>query len=88
MKLLENLKVFLGAYSDRHGRKLPIIIGLIGIFLGNLIYIFVWWSKTDLPLQFLYLAAFLDGICGGFRMVVSSVNAYLSDQFEHKRVVN
>ncbi|KAI6172783.1 hypothetical protein M3Y98_01011600 [Aphelenchoides besseyi] len=82
------MTIIYGAYSDRYGRKLPMLFGLIGMFLGNGVYILVWWKRTNLRLEFLYLAAVLDGLCGGFRLVISSVNAFLSDQFEAKRTLS
>ncbi|KAI6231596.1 hypothetical protein M3Y95_00398600 [Aphelenchoides besseyi] len=82
------MTIIYGAYSDRRGRKLPMLFGLIGMLLGNGVYILVWWTKTNLRLEFVYLAAVLDGLCGGFRLVISSVNAFLSDQFEAKRTLS
>jgi hypothetical protein len=55
-------------------------------FLGNLVYILIWLPGTDLSLEFVYLAGLL-GIFGGFRMVVNSINVYLSDKFEQKQKV-
>ncbi|CAD5226041.1 unnamed protein product [Bursaphelenchus okinawaensis] len=80
--------IFFGSFSDQNGRKIPMIFGLIGMLMGNMVYISVWWYKTDFALQWLFLAAVLNGITGGFRMVTSSVNAYLSDQFEIKTVLS
>jgi MFS family permease len=80
--------IILGAYSDRRGRKFPMVVGLLGMFLGNAIYMLVWYQPISLRLEFIYLAAFLDGSMGGFRLVMSSANAYLSDQYEVKRTVS
>uniref|UniRef100_A0A1I7SF59 Proton-coupled folate transporter n=1 Tax=Bursaphelenchus xylophilus TaxID=6326 RepID=A0A1I7SF59_BURXY len=88
MPLAVMATIFFGSFSDKHGRKVPMIAGLLGMFVGNMIYIFVWWDNTDWPLAWLFLAAVSNGITGGFRMVTSSVNAYLSDQFEVKRVLS
>ncbi|KAI6192403.1 hypothetical protein M3Y97_00333600 [Aphelenchoides bicaudatus] len=80
--------VIFGAFSDRKGRRIPIMLGLLGMLAGNFIYILIWWPKADLRLEFVYLAALLDGLCGGFRLVISSINAYLSDQHEQKRTLS
>ncbi|KAI6232784.1 Major facilitator superfamily MFS-1 domain containing protein [Aphelenchoides fujianensis] len=79
------MTIVLGAYSDRNGRKPSMLVGLLGMLLGNAVYILVWWKRTNLQLEFVFLAAVLDGLCGGFRLVISAVNAFLSDQFEAKR---
>ncbi|CAD5229413.1 unnamed protein product [Bursaphelenchus okinawaensis] len=80
--------IFFGAYSDRRGRKLPMIMGLLGMFLGNMFYILVWWPTTDWAMQWIFLAAVLNGLTGGFRIITGSVNAYLSDQFTVKKTLS
>ncbi|KAI6217102.1 Major facilitator superfamily MFS-1 domain containing protein [Aphelenchoides fujianensis] len=82
------MTIILGAYSDRNGRKLSMLVGLCGMLLGNAVYILVWWKRTNLRLEFVFFAAVLDGLCGGFRLVISAVNAFLSDQFEAKRTLS
>ncbi|CAD5234382.1 unnamed protein product [Bursaphelenchus xylophilus] len=80
--------IFFGAYSDRRGRKVPMILGLLGMLFGNLFYLLVWWPTTDWALQWIFLAGVLNGVTGGFRMVTGSVNAYLSDQFKVKKTLS
>ncbi|KAE9550704.1 hypothetical protein FO519_006087 [Halicephalobus sp. NKZ332] len=77
-----------GAYSDRKGRKIPLLIGFISVFLGNTFNMLIWSEKTDISLHWLFLSAVIVGMMGDFMLLMSCVNAYLADQFGDKRMLS
>lgn len=78
---------FLGGYSDHYGRKWPLLLGMLSVLVDNSFYMLVWSDKVDLNLEWLYVSASLSGLLGDFLLLMSCVNAYLSDQFGNKREV-
>uniref|UniRef100_A0AC34PUM6 Uncharacterized protein n=1 Tax=Panagrolaimus sp. JU765 TaxID=591449 RepID=A0AC34PUM6_9BILA len=80
--------IIYGCYSDRNGRKLPLLISLLSVFIDNLVYMLVWSEKTDIDLQWLFLSAAIVGLMGNFMLFMSCVNAYLADQFEDKKLLS
>lgn len=63
------------------------ILSLFGMFAGNTVYLLCYWKETDFPFWCISIAAVLNGLMGGFRMVTASVNSYLSDQWSVKKTV-
>uniref|UniRef100_A0A915CPW8 Solute carrier family 46 member 3 n=1 Tax=Ditylenchus dipsaci TaxID=166011 RepID=A0A915CPW8_9BILA len=68
-----------GAYSDRKGRKLPILLGILSTLLDCMIRTFVWWDWVDLDLKWLFVDAAINGLLGGTS--ITMMNAYLVDKF-------
>ncbi|KAI6243115.1 SoLute Carrier family Related [Aphelenchoides fujianensis] len=76
-----------GAYADRRGRKLPLLLGVGGMLAGNAVHALVCWRCSDWPLETLYAAALLDGALGGFRLAVGCVHALMADRYGRQRTV-
>ncbi|KAI1724454.1 major facilitator superfamily domain-containing protein [Ditylenchus destructor] len=74
--------LFYGAYSDRKGRKLPILLGILSNLVDTLMRTLVWWDVVDLDLNWIFLDAIINGLMGGTALIM--VNAYLVDKFKSK----
>lgn len=72
------LGLFCGAFSDRYGRKIPMILPSIGSILGVCFYIAsLFYLKLQLPL--IMVGASLQGISGKSTIITMAVNSYISD---------
>ncbi|XP_076058484.1 putative peptidoglycan muropeptide transporter SLC46 [Oratosquilla oratoria] len=70
--------LFLGAWSDRNGRKIPILLPVIGNFLTAFVYIintYLWW----LPPEYIILAAIPRALSGGLVTLLMATFSYISD---------
>ena len=70
--------LFMGAWSDKYGRKIPLVIATFGHFFfafGYLLnaYVFHW------PVEYLLIAALMDSLGGGLVSFLTSTNSYISD---------
>ncbi|KAF2366293.1 Major facilitator superfamily [Trinorchestia longiramus] len=73
----------MGAYSDVHGRKLPLIIPIIGSIVSALAQmVFAYLPSAD-PL-WLVACAVPRGLMGGFAVVIMACYSYISDQSRHR----
>lgn len=76
--------MILGAWSDRHGRKVNILIGLTGLIVASVASI----GLAIFPLMSLYVlcaAKVFAGLCGYIAIVMISSWAYLTDVVENKQ---
>ncbi|XP_055695671.1 solute carrier family 46 member 3 [Lutzomyia longipalpis] len=72
------LALFLGSWSDRRGRKLPLILGLIGKFYWSIMIIVN--SYKDWPLRtVIYSATIPSALTGADVAIFASAFAYISD---------
>ncbi|XP_045598775.1 lysosomal proton-coupled steroid conjugate and bile acid symporter SLC46A3 isoform X2 [Procambarus clarkii] len=70
--------LFLGSWSDKHGRKIPLILPLIGSFLATLLYLInAYWM--ELPSMYILLAAIPRAITGGFITLLMASYSYMAD---------
>lgn len=69
--------IFLGAYSDRAGRKLGIIMPVAGATMRSLWSIAVMFCGW--PVAALLVGVFIDGFCGGIGTLTMSCFTYISD---------
>ncbi|KAK9321730.1 major facilitator superfamily domain-containing protein [Lipomyces orientalis] len=70
---------WLGALSDRIGRRPVLMIGVLGPFLADLtIIIAARWSNLK-SYNLYYLAAFFDGGTGSYILVVAMCHSYATD---------
>ncbi|XP_064603475.1 lysosomal proton-coupled steroid conjugate and bile acid symporter SLC46A3-like [Liolophura sinensis] len=67
----------LGAFSDRVGRKVLFLLPVFGFIAMTVTYAVV--SYWTLPIQFVYIGHFLEGISGGFVTFLIGMFAYTSD---------
>lgn len=70
--------LFVGAWSDKYGRKPPLLAANVGHIMWALCYLsnslIVGW-----PVEMIFLAAILDTIGGGTVSFLTACNAYISD---------
>ena len=70
--------LFMGAWSDKYGRKIP----LVASTLGHLLYAsgYLWCSQMDAwPVESLLPVALLDTLGGGTVAFLTAANSYISD---------
>ncbi|XP_042208120.1 proton-coupled folate transporter-like isoform X2 [Homarus americanus] len=70
--------LFMGAWSDKYGRKTPLYIATLGHFCWAIGYLLNSWV-TEWPVEYLLVAALLDSLGGGNVSFLTAANAYLSD---------
>lgn len=73
------LALFFGNWSDRHGRKLPLIIGLIGKFLYSFMVIVNSFINSWNLNMVIYTASLPTGMLGGDVVIFASCFSYISD---------
>ena len=69
--------LFLGAWSDRAGRRRVMGLPIFGSAVESAIIL--WVISFNLPIHMLLLAGFINGICGFFPTMVLSVFSYIAD---------
>ena len=68
---------FLGAYSDKIGRKYIMFSGLAGITINVLLYVLV--AEYELPMWILIIGGVFEGALGSMAVVIMSGYSYLAD---------
>nr|CAH0103279.1 unnamed protein product [Daphnia galeata] len=81
--LIENvpsiiLVLFLGPWSERNGRKLPMIIPLIGHICSVSMYILNYYF-TSWPAEYILFASLPCGLFGGTATLLMALNSYIAD---------
>lgn len=71
------LGLFCGAWSDRVGRKLPIMLPCVGSVLASCLYILSGVNKDSLV--FVLAGATVNGIFGKSAVIAMAVHSYVSD---------
>ncbi|KAF8355991.1 hypothetical protein PRIPAC_97614 [Pristionchus pacificus] len=77
--------VVYGSYSDKHGRKLPMLIGLVSVMLSTSLKMLMYSEVTDWPLEWTYPMASFCGLFGDWSLTMTCVNSYLTDIFPDKK---
>ncbi|XP_077867325.1 proton-coupled folate transporter-like, partial [Saccoglossus kowalevskii] len=67
----------LGAYSDKAGRKIPLMLPPVGAALNSLNYLIVIY--LHLPIWTLFFGALLQGLGGDFTTEISACCSYIAD---------
>ena len=75
--------LFLGAWSDRAGRRRVMGLSIFGSAIESAIIL--WVIYFNLPVQTLLLAGFINGICGFFPTMVLSMFSYMADITEESQ---
>ncbi|XP_071526054.1 probable peptidoglycan muropeptide transporter SLC46 isoform X2 [Panulirus ornatus] len=70
--------LFMGAWSDKYGRKVPLYIATLGHFCWAFGYLLNSWV-TEWPVEYLLVAALMDSLGGGTVSFLTAANAYISD---------
>ncbi|KFM81022.1 Proton-coupled folate transporter, partial [Stegodyphus mimosarum] len=72
------LSCFIGTWSDKYGRKLPILAALLGIILDGLgATICAWFLYSRI--EYYLISAIFTGFSGGFISVLTVLYSYASD---------
>lgn len=78
------LAMFMGSWSDRRGRKLPLLIGLIGKFIYSSMIV-VNAYQTSWPVEYIiYTATLPMAFTGADVAIFAAVFAYISDVSSHE----
>lgn len=75
--------IFLAAWSDKHGRKLLLILPFIGSMISDglmLLILFVPSASTDL----LLISEAVHGFCGGTILATLGCMCYITDSTDHR----
>ncbi|XP_068214719.1 lysosomal proton-coupled steroid conjugate and bile acid symporter SLC46A3-like [Palaemon carinicauda] len=73
----------LGTWSDKYGRKLPMLLPFVGSFFASLVYManaYIWW----LPAELIIVAGIPQGLSGGLITLLMATYAYISDVSDHR----
>ncbi|CCX35401.1 Putative uncharacterized protein [Taphrina deformans PYCC 5710] len=68
-----------GIWSDRHGRRYPLLITMVGSFINDLCYVLVAKYYEHLSIYFLLIGAICDGLTGSFMASMAASYAYATD---------
>ena len=68
---------FMGGWCDLFGVRFPMFLPAVGGALSSIVYILVVSTHT-LGVEWLCLASFLSGICGGVTSVIANCFSYVS----------
>lgn len=70
--------LFMGAWSDKYGRKVPLYIATLGHFCWAAGYLVNSWV-SHWPVEYILVAALMDSLGGGTVSFLTAANAYISD---------
>ena len=73
----------LGPWSDKHGRKFPLLVGVFGNLASFLVYIIAFYFH-DIPAEFMLISAFISGATGGSSNLVATCGGYICDITDEK----
>ncbi|KAK8724268.1 hypothetical protein OTU49_011310, partial [Cherax quadricarinatus] len=70
--------LFMGAWSDKYGRKIPLLMTLVGhvVYAGG--YLLSNW-QTSWPVEVIYLVTLLESLGGANAGLLTSTVSYISD---------
>ncbi|CAL4147784.1 unnamed protein product, partial [Meganyctiphanes norvegica] len=75
--------LFVGAWSDKYGRKVPLLMAMIGHF-GHSTGYFIISQVPNLPVEHLLISALFDSLGGGTPSFLTAANAYICDVTSEK----
>ena len=73
------LGLFCGAWSDRIGRKMPVMLPCVGTIFATLLYMSSMISRSDMVLSLVLAGAALRGAFGKSAVVTMALHSYISD---------
>ncbi|ETN72078.1 hypothetical protein NECAME_04550, partial [Necator americanus] len=77
--------VMYGGYSDYHGRKIPLLVGIASVLVENGMKMLIWSPSIDISLYWFYPTAVVTGFMGDFLLTMSCINAYIADKFDNEK---
>ncbi|XP_072171865.1 proton-coupled folate transporter-like [Diadema setosum] len=72
--------ILIGSLSDRIGRRVGLVTPLVGIVIQTAIYVAVYYLR--LPIWVCFIADTLQGVTGGYGLLLSTASAYVVDIVE------
>lgn len=78
------LALFIGSWSDKYGRKPPVICALVGIILDGFGTIMCAYNISS-RVEYYYIPALFTGFSGGFISVLMVLYSYASDVTSHDK---
>ncbi|XP_066960671.1 lysosomal proton-coupled steroid conjugate and bile acid symporter SLC46A3-like [Macrobrachium rosenbergii] len=70
--------LFIGSWSDKYGRKIPLLLTLLSHMMYAAGYLLNNW-QTSWPVEIIYLVTFLESLGGGNVGLLTSTTSYISD---------
>uniref|UniRef100_A0AAF5DCJ0 Major facilitator superfamily (MFS) profile domain-containing protein n=1 Tax=Strongyloides stercoralis TaxID=6248 RepID=A0AAF5DCJ0_STRER len=86
MPLVLIFSIIYGTQSDRFGRKGLLLLGSASFFIDTIIKILILWKTTDASLYFFYVAGSISGIMGDQTILMTGINAFISDKFKNSHL--
>ena len=77
------MALLLGAWSDKVGRKIVMLLPIIGGLIDTTCILVVMYA--NLPVYALFFGSFINGICGFFTTMILAVFSYVADITEESR---
>lgn len=69
----------IGSLSDKYGRTKLLAFSMFGSILSEVIFILAATFPKAIPVQWLFLGYFFDGLCGSFTAAMALTHAYSTD---------
>jgi PCFT/HCP family folate transporter-like MFS transporter 1/3 len=69
---------YIGSWSDKYGRKVPLMFPCVGNVLAGLAYMAVAYWPSDVPVETIIVSSVLSGLFGGFVATVMAVMSYMA----------
>lgn len=83
ISLLSSLStLFIGAWSDSYGRKLPITLVILSSWAAQILCIIFWKTINSISngINFLFFAAMISGLSGGSSSMMANCFGYVADK--------
>ncbi|KAI6226785.1 Proton-coupled folate transporter [Aphelenchoides besseyi] len=77
----------LGAYGDKHGRKINILFGIVGIAFSEYGFLLTLSESVNAPYFITPIFGLIAGLTGYIAMVPVSCNAYLADTTDNTELL-
>ena len=77
------MALLLGAWSDKVGRKIVMLLPIIGGLVDTTCILIVMYA--NLPVYALFAGSFINGMCGFFTTMILAVFSYVADITEQSR---
>ncbi|XP_041472145.1 proton-coupled folate transporter-like [Lytechinus variegatus] len=69
--------ILIGSLSDRIGRRVGLVVPIVGLVIQCALYVAVFYAH--LPIWVCFVADTLQGIAGGYGLLLSTASAYIAD---------
>ena len=76
------MALLLGSWSDRVGRKIVVLLPVIGGLMDSICVLIIMFTRGSL--YFLFIGSFCNGLCGFFTTMILAVFSYMADMTSEK----